>query len=71
MYLALNYIEFDKHFIMLSNKTRNNIMDNSDFYRIYYSDENHNSNGLYLFFNLKNVTLTKYFNKLKCSFNKY
>ena len=52
MYLALNYIEFDKHFIMLSNKTRNNIMDNSDFYRIYYSDENHNSNGLYLFFNL-------------------
>jgi len=70
MYLALNYIEFDKHFIMLSNKTRNNIMDNSDFYRIYYSDENHNSNGLYLFFNLKNVTLTKYFNKLNTSFNK-
>ena len=70
MYLALNYIEFDKHFIMLSNKTRNNIMDNSDFYRIYYSDENHNSNGVYLFFNLKNVILTKYFNKLKCSFNK-
>ena len=70
MYLALNYIEFDKHFIMLSNKTRNNIMDNSDFYRIYYSDENHNSNGLYLFFTLKDVVLTKYFNKLKCSFNK-
>jgi len=70
MYLALNYMEFDKHFIMLSKKTRNNIMDNSYFYRIYYSDENHNSNGLYLSFSLKNVILTKYFNKLKCSFNK-
>ena len=58
MYLVQNYKEFDKHFIMLSNKTRNNVMDNSDFYRIYYSDENINSNGLYLFFELKNVVLT-------------
>ena len=70
MYLSIGYIEFDDHYIMLSNKTRNNIMDNSDFYRIYYSDEYHNSNGLYLFFTLNKIVITKYFNKLKCSFNK-
>ena len=70
MYIVQNYSDFNKHFIMLSNKTRNNIMDNSDFFRIYYSDENINSNGLFLFFSLKKVNLTKYFNKLKCSFDK-
>jgi hypothetical protein len=70
MYSSIDYINFDKHFIMLSGKTKNNIMENSDFYRVYYSDEFHNSNGLFLFFTLKNINLTKYFNKLKCSFDK-
>jgi len=70
MYSAIDYMDFDRHFIMLSSRTKNNIMENSDFYRVYYSDEYHNSNGLYLFFTLKNINLTKYFNKLKCSFDK-
>lgn len=70
MYLSIDYMKFDKRFIMLSSRTKNNIMENSDFYRVYYSDEMHNSNGLYLFFTLKNINLTKYFNKLKCSFDK-
>ena len=69
MYVCINDTDFNKHFVMLSNKTPNNIIDNSDFYRIYYSDKIHNSNGIYIFFTLKNGTISKYFNKLKCSFD--
>jgi len=69
MYLAINLDDFSQHFVMLSEKTKNNVMNNSDFYRLYYSDTLHNSNGLYVFFTLRNITMTKYFNKLKASFN--
>jgi len=69
MYLAINLDDFSQHFVMLSEKTKNNVMNNSDFYRLYYSDTLHNSNGLYVFFTLRNITITKYFNKLKATFN--
>lgn len=70
MYSSIETKNFNPHFVMLSNKTKNNIMDNSDFYRIYYSDQLHNSNGIFLFFVLKDINISKYFNKLKCSFKK-
>ena len=69
MYLAINLEDFKPHFVMLSEKTKNNVMNNSDFYRVYYSDTQHNSNGLYIFITLQDITISKYFNKLKASFN--
>jgi len=71
MYIGINAKDYNKHNIMLSNKTPNNIMENGDFYRIYYSDKFHNSNGIYIYFTLKNVNFCKYFNKLKCTFKNY
>ena len=68
MYLALSPDQFNKDNIMLSDKTKNNIIDNGEFYRLYYSDEICNSNGLFIYFSLKNSTIEKYFNKVKCSF---
>jgi len=68
MYLAINLEDFSPHFVMLSEKTRNNVMNNSDFYRLYYSDTLHNSNSLYIYVNLRDVSMSKYFNKLKASF---
>ena len=70
MYLAINLDDFDSHFIMLSEKTKNNVMSNSDFYRLYYSDTYYNSNGLYVFFGFDNLNISKYFNKMKGSFKK-
>ena len=69
MYLAINLDDFSQHFVMLSEKTKNNVMNNSDFYRLYYSDTLHNSNGLYVFFTLRDISISKYFNKLKATFN--
>ena len=53
---------------MLSEKTKNNVMEGGDFYRLYYSDTFCSSNGLFINFSFKNVCIEKYFNKKKCIF---
>jgi len=69
MYLAINPAQFNIHYVMLSDKTKNNVMENGNFYRLYYSDHLCNSNGLYIYFTLHNAIIEKYFNIIKCSFN--
>ena len=68
MYLAINPKQFNIHNVMLSDKTKNNVMENGSFFRLYYSDNLCNSNGLFIYFTLQNATIEKYFNKIKCSF---
>lgn len=70
MLLVINPTQFDKKNIIFSEKTKNNILVDGDFYRIYYSDPNFTSNGIYLTFDLKNIKIEKYFNKIKCTFDK-
>lgn len=69
MYLTLKSNQFDSHCILINNKTKNNIMNNSDFYRILYSDEEITINGVFIHFILKNIYIEKYFNKVKCLFD--
>ena len=54
----------------ITDKTKNNILTGGDFYRIYYSDQYFTSNGLFIIFSLKNVKIERYFNKIKCIFDK-
>ena len=68
MHLTIRTNQFDIHNVMISDKTKNNIMNNSDFYRIYYSNENFTLSGVCIFFSLNNITIEKYFNKIKCNF---
>ncbi len=70
MYLSVDSPNFDPHYIIINNKTKNNIMNNSDFLRIYYSDEYMTTNGLFISFKLKNIIIDKYFNKIKCHIDK-
>jgi len=65
----MNPKDFNKNCLMLSEKTKNNIMNDGFFYRLYYSDEFGTSKGLFLGFELQQVSIEKYFNKLKCGFN--
>ena len=69
MYLTIETSKFDPYFLLINNKTKNNIMNNSNFYRILYSDEHITFNGVYIHFILQNLNIEKYFNKVKCCFN--
>jgi|UniRef100_A0A6C0IQU9 hypothetical protein len=68
MYISLNTNQYDINNVMISEKTKNNIMQNGDFYRLYYSTEDIILNGLHISFELKNISIEKYFNKIKCIF---
>ena len=70
MYVTLKLDQFDITNIFTSEKTKNNIMNHSDFFRLYFSNNEMVMNGVYLNFDLKNVTIDKYFNKIKCQFEK-
>lgn len=68
MILSVALNDFEPHYIIINEKTKNNIMDQSDFHRLIYSDEFVSINGIYLIFTLENVNIEKYFNKIKCNF---
>lgn len=70
MFMSFKLSEFDERNIILSDKTKNNVLQKGDFYRIYYSNPFLTINGVYLYFPLQNVKIEPYFNKLKCNFNK-
>ena len=68
MFFALELDQFDINNVFTSEKTKNNIMNNSDFYRLYFSNENISINGIFLQFDLENIKIEQYFNKIKCCF---
>jgi hypothetical protein len=70
MLLVIRPDQYHNEYIMFSDKTKNNILTGGDFYRIYYSDQYFTSNGLFIAFSLKNVKIERYFNKIKCTFDK-
>ena len=61
----INSVELNN--IICYDKIKNNIMNNSYFYKLIYSDEICSLNGVFFIFTLKNVFIEKYFNKLKCT----
>ena len=69
MFLCVNLKDFEKQKLLINNKIRNNIINNSYFYRLYYSDEEFISNGVVIVFNLQDIKFEKYFNKNKINFN--
>jgi|TARA_R110002074_G_scaffold65977_1_gene156357 hypothetical protein len=70
MLLVISPEQYHNEYIMFSDKTKNNILSGGDFYRLYYSDPYFTSNGLFIAFSLKNVKIEKYFNKIKCHYDK-
>tara|TARA_Y100000310_G_C20463412_1_gene706427 strand:- start:187 stop:663 length:477 start_codon:yes stop_codon:yes gene_type:complete len=68
MFLAIKKEQYEKHNVLFSEKIENKIINNSDFYRILYSDENSIMNGVNILFKLSQVTIERYFNKIKCNF---
>ena len=71
MLIALAPKQYNQNAIIFSERVKNNILNNAYFYRLYYSDEHFTTNGLYIHFILRDVKIEKYFNKMKCIFDKY
>tara|TARA_Y100000389_G_C17180894_1_gene373893 strand:+ start:77 stop:538 length:462 start_codon:yes stop_codon:yes gene_type:complete len=70
MLLLLDKNNININNISILDKTINNIIINGFFYRIIYNSELFCSNGLFISFRLSDFTIEKYYNKLKCVFNK-
>lgn len=70
MILATNIEQFNPNHIYIYNPVKNNIMEDSKFIRIIYSNVNLILNGVYIEFEFANdVTCENYFNKFKYSFD--
>ena len=68
MYLSIYHKNFTPHNIIISAKTKNNVMIGSDFHRLIFSDEFFSTNGIFINFTLSKIIIEKYFNKIKCNF---
>jgi hypothetical protein len=67
MFLTLTPEQFKINHILFSEKVENKVINNSDFFRIIYSDDICVMSGVNISFSLSNVTIERYFNKVKCT----
>jgi len=69
MLVALKNNDFMIKNMYINEKVPNNIIKDSDFFRLSYNFNNIILNGTYLFFELQNVKMENVFNKVKFSFS--
>lgn len=65
MILSIDKEQFHISNICFGEKNKNNIIDNSNFYGITYTNELFTVHHLYIHFQLRNIYVEKYFNKYK------
>ena len=61
--------QYDNDFVYFSEPIKNNIMNDGYFLRILYSTPLFILNGIYISININHITIEKYYNKFKCSFD--
>ena len=61
--------QYNEDSVYFSDPIKNNIMTEGNFIRILYSTPIFILNGIYLSININQLTIEKYFNKYKCSFD--
>ena len=71
MYLTIPSNNFEINNVIISDKSKNNIIENSFFYRMYYSNSVFSTNGIYIKFNLYDLDVEEYYSKIKCNFSRY
>lgn len=69
MNIVIDIDEFNKDHIFLQEPVKNNIIDDSKFIRIIYSNNIFVINTVYIIFNLHIIQIENYFNKYKFIFN--
>lgn len=61
--------QYNDNNVYFCDPIKNNVISDGNFIRILYSTPNFTLNGIYLFINLNDITIEKYYNKYKCIFN--
>jgi hypothetical protein len=61
--------QYNDDFVYFCDPIKNNIMNNGNFIRILYSTPIFVLNGIYISILINQLTIEKYFNKYKCSFD--
>ena len=69
MNIVKNIDQYNDDFVYFCDPIKNNIMNNGNFIRILYSTSIFVLNGIYLNISINQLTIEKYFNKYKCSFD--
>ena len=69
MNIANRIDQYNNNCILLCDPIKNNIMNEGNFIRIIYSNQNITLNGIYLIITLNNITCEKYFSKYRCFFS--
>jgi len=69
MNIVKNIVQYNDNFVYFCDPIKNNIMNNGNFIRILYSTSIFVLNGIYLNISINQLTIEKYFNKYKCSFD--
>jgi hypothetical protein len=61
--------QFDEHCVYFCEPIKNNVMNDGNFIRIFYSNSLFTLNGIYLLMPFHEFYLEKFYNKYKCNFN--
>ena len=61
---------YDNNHVFFTDPIQNTVINDSDFVRIVYSNNDIILNGVYLYISLSNIMLEQYYNKYKCVFCK-
>ncbi len=69
MNIALNINQFHSNNIYFCDPIKNNVVSDGLFIRIIYSNDYFVTNGINLFVQLQDLSIEKFYNKYKCSFN--
>jgi hypothetical protein len=69
MILTKTLEQYNDDSVIFCEAIKNNVMNDSHFIRILYSNEIMTLSGIYLVLCINDLTCEKYYNKYKCSFN--
>jgi hypothetical protein len=69
MNIAKRIEQYNDFYVYFCEPIKNNIMTDSNFIRILYSNEIMTLSGIYLIININDMQCEKYYNKYKCIFN--
>lgn len=69
MNIAKRLDQYNEDCVYFCEPIKNNIMTDSNFIRILYSNEIMTLSGIYLIININDLFCEKYYNKYKCIFN--